>query len=542
VIAVGSQGESSSVATRWVDLRLAGPAVAAWLAALAGLHLGARFILLAALVATALAVIGFLAAARGGGRRYGWIGVTLLLGVVCGGTATGARLLVRDAAPLAELVRRQGGVTAELVVRDDPRALDRVVAGPPTYLVRATLVRARAENGPEVSLPARILVLAADPGWRGLLPGQRLVAAGRLEPPRGGDLTAAVLIVRQAPTLIGAPSWLQRAAGELRAGLQRACAPLPDEPGGLLPGLVVGDVSRLVPEVEADFLATGMTHLTAVSGSNVALVVGLVLLLARWARAGPWLAAGLCGLALIGFVILVRPSPSVLRAATMGAIGLAALAVGRPRAAVPALTTAVVVLVVVDPALAADAGFALSVLATGGLLLIAPGWRDGLRRRGVPAGVAEALAVPAAAQLAGGGRPLRHGEPGRGAGQPAGDTGDRPGHRVGRGRGGALPGLADRGGVRGLARALAGLVVGAGGPVRRAGAGRDAAVVRRGGRRDLPRRSHRAAAARRPAPDRPTVARRDRGGAARRHRGGTGGGAGLAAAGLGAGGLRGGPG
>ncbi|SCG60312.1 ComEC/Rec2-related protein [Micromonospora inositola] len=142
-----------------------------------------------------------------------------------------------------------------------------------------------------------------------------------------------------------------------------------------------------------------MTHLNAVSGSNVAIVVGAVLLLARWARAGPRTAVVACGLALIGFVILVRPSPSVVRAATMGAIGLAALAAGRPRAALPALCAAVTVLVLVDPELAGDAGFALSVFATAGLLLLAPGWRDALRRRGVPVGLAEALAVPAAAQL-----------------------------------------------------------------------------------------------------------------------------------------------
>jgi competence protein ComEC len=132
----------------------------------------------------------------------------------------------------------------------------------------------------------------------------------------------------------------------------------------------------------------------------VAIVVGAVLLLARWGRAGPRLAAGLCALALVGFVILVRPSPSVVRAATMGGIGLAALAAGRPRAALPALATAVAVLVLVDPDLAGDPGFALSVLATAGLLLLAPAWRDALRRRGVPPGLAEALAVPAAAQIA----------------------------------------------------------------------------------------------------------------------------------------------
>jgi competence protein ComEC len=58
------------------------------------------------------------------------------------------------------------------------------------------------------------------------------------------------------------------------------------------------------------------------------------------------------------------------------------------------------VLIVVDPQLSGSAGFALSVLATGGLLLLAPRWRDSLRRKGVPAGLAEALAVPAAAQAA----------------------------------------------------------------------------------------------------------------------------------------------
>jgi competence protein ComEC len=132
----------------------------------------------------------------------------------------------------------------------------------------------------------------------------------------------------------------------------------------------------------------------------VAIVLSAVLLVARWCRAGPRLAVGLCGLALVGFVILARPSPSVLRAAAMGGLGLVALALGRPRAAVPALATSVIVLLLVDPGLAGDAGFALSVFATGGLLLLAPPLRDALRRRRVPAALAEALAIPAAAEAA----------------------------------------------------------------------------------------------------------------------------------------------
>ncbi|WP_434741330.1 ComEC/Rec2 family competence protein [Micromonospora sp. SH-82] len=389
------------------DLRLAGLAVAAWLTALAGLHLTATTMLLVAGAAAGLATVtalhltGFLGRPGRSLRRYGWITVGVLLGVLCGATATAARLGVRDAEAIRSLVDERARVTVELTVRDDPRPVRSVPGRPVTLLVAADLVTLTGPDDRRVRAAARLVLLVPEDGWRGLLPGQRVTAEGRLAEPRGGDLTAAVVMVTGPPQRAhGPPPWLQRAAGVLRAGLQRACEPLPDEPGGLLPGLVVGDTSRLLPTVEEDFRATGMTHLNAVSGSNVAIVVGAVLLLARWSRAGPVLATGLCAVALIGFVILVRPSPSVVRAATMGAIGLAALAAGRPRAALPALAAAVTVLVVVDPELAGDAGFALSVLATGGLLLLAPRWRDGLRRRGVPGGLAEALAVPAAAQLA----------------------------------------------------------------------------------------------------------------------------------------------
>jgi len=385
------------------DLRLAGPAVGAWLAALAGLRLSAgATLLVAALAAAAAAVLGcrLLRPSASALDRYGWVAVTVLLGVLCGGVATAAHVGVRDAGPVRDLAASRATVSTELEVRDDPRTLTGVANRPATYVLSARLRWLAGPDQVRHRLRARILVLASHPAWRNLLPGQRLTATGRLGTARGGDLTAAVLSVTTQPVLRGRPSWAQRAAGSLRAGLQRACAPLPREPGGLLPGLVVGDTSRLEPAVEADFRTTGMTHLTAVSGSNVAIVVGAVLLLARWARAGPWLAALLCAAALLGFVVLARPSPSVVRAGTMGAIGLVALAVGRPRAALPALAGAVTVLVVIDPELAGDPGFVLSVLATGGLLLLAPRWRDGLRRRGVPAGLAEAVAIPAAAHVA----------------------------------------------------------------------------------------------------------------------------------------------
>jgi competence protein ComEC len=311
----------------------------------------------------------------------------VLIGVALGAGAAGVRLIARDAA--AVVIGRQGPV--ELVVSDDPRA---VRGRTPTWAVAARLSQVDG-----LRLDARALVLASDPAWAKVLPGQRIRVEARIQAPRGGDLTAAVVSIRDPPRLVGLPPWPQRAAGRLRTGLQEACAGLEPERGGLLPGLVVGDTSRLPQAVQDDFRSAGMTHLTAVSGSNVALIVGCLLLLLKWCRAGPKLSAAACFLGVVGFVILARPSPSVLRAAVMGSLALVALATGRQRSAFPALCATVVALLAIDPGLAVDAGFALSVCATAGLLLLAPGWRDALRDKGFPRGAAEALAVPAAAQV-----------------------------------------------------------------------------------------------------------------------------------------------
>uniref|UniRef100_UPI0013C2C006 ComEC/Rec2 family competence protein n=1 Tax=Allorhizocola rhizosphaerae TaxID=1872709 RepID=UPI0013C2C006 len=376
----GSRGRGGSL-----DLRLAPLALGCWAAALSTLHAGLR-------VGLVLGGVAFLAGGVAVTRRWQWrwIVVAGAVGVACGAVTTAARLSAATAPELAALVAERATVEVELSVSDDPR-----LSRSGTWVVPARL---RAVDA--LAMDVGVLVLSEHEGWRGLLPGQRVRATVRFGPAGAGDLKAAVLSSSSAPTRLGVPSWAQRAAASLRAGLQVACEPLDDGPGGLLPGLVVGDTSRLPAEVEQQFRDVGLTHLNAVSGSNVAIVVGFVILVARWCRLGPRWAAGLSLVAIVGFVILVRPSPSVLRAAAMGGVGLLALAGGRSRAALPALCATVAVLVVVDPELAGDAGFALSVLATSGLLMIAPRMRDALRRKGVPAGVAEALAIPASAQLA----------------------------------------------------------------------------------------------------------------------------------------------
>ncbi|MGI8697004.1 MAG: ComEC/Rec2 family competence protein, partial [Mycobacteriales bacterium] len=215
-----------------------------------------------------------------------------------------------------------------------------------------------------------------------------------------GDLTVAVITARGPPLAVGRPSRVQRAATRLRAGLQRAASGLPGDARALLPGLVDGDVSAVRPALTNDFRATGLTHLTAVSGANIAIVVGAVLLLARSLTLGPRTCAVLGAVAMIGFVILARPQPSVLRAAVMGGFALVALATGRARATVPALSATVLILVFAVPELAGSPGFAMSVCATGALLVVAPRLAGALTARRVPRPLALAMAVPAAAHLA----------------------------------------------------------------------------------------------------------------------------------------------
>jgi len=225
------------------------------------------------------------------------------------------------------------------------------------------------------------------------------VAAGRLAPPKPGDAVAAVLVVAQPPRRIGRPPLWQRTAGSIRDGLRAACLRLPEDERGLVPGLVLGDVSQMPPTLTSAFRVTGLAHLTAVSGANIAILLGTVLSAVRWTGLGRRGRAVIGGAALLGFVVLVRPSPSVLRAAVMGAVVLFAGVSGRRARALPAVSAAVLALVVADPFLARSPGFAMSVLATGAIVTVAPGWTARLSRL-MPQPLAAAVAVPAAAQLA----------------------------------------------------------------------------------------------------------------------------------------------
>ncbi|WP_432507381.1 ComEC/Rec2 family competence protein [Kineococcus arenarius] len=269
--------------------------------------------------------------------------------------------------------------------------------GPPQRVVvdvRLTRVDVR---GRRLDVAAPAAVFADADGWAGAV-GTTVSLTARLAPAEPGERAAVLLHARGPVQQVGRAGPVHRAAERLRAGLRRACAALPADARGLLPGLVVGDTSALPADLEADMRAVGLSHLTAVSGANTTLVVGALVALASRAGLGRRLRLLAAGAGLAGFVVLAHPEPSVLRAAVMGAVGLVGLLAGRPSGGVPVLSGAVLVLLVADPWLAREVGFALSVLATAGLLLLAAPWARLLQGVGVPRAPALALAVPAAAQ------------------------------------------------------------------------------------------------------------------------------------------------
>ncbi|GLY90050.1 ComEC/Rec2 family competence protein [Actinoallomurus iriomotensis] len=391
------------------DLRLVGPAVAAWLAALVLLAASpaVAYLVAAASLATAVALLvrsiaralSRPASAVARRRSAGGVRTASAAVLICAAASAlgvGSRLAAVGSGPVRGLAKLGSTARLDGVVTGDPKAVVKTGA---VHHRETVIVPVRVEQVGDQRVRVPVLVLATAPAWKGLLPSRRIRFTARLTTPERSELLAAIALVRGPPTTLGAPSSPQRVAGVIRLRLRAAASHLPGDQRGVLPGLVDGDTSLLRPDLADAFEKAGLTHLMAVSGENLSLVLGAVLGLGRFAglgrRAGPLLA----GAAIVGFVVLARPSPSVLRAAVMGGIALIAVVGGRERQGVPALCAAVLVLVLADPELARSYGFALSASATAGILVLAPAWRDRLSGR-MPRGLAEALAVSAAAHLA----------------------------------------------------------------------------------------------------------------------------------------------
>lgn len=387
---------------RRVDLRLLLPVLVVWpLVAFVALVVPIAPVASAAGAATVGSVLVLKAPRRAGPWRR-LLALTLAaLGLALAAVA-GHRVL-RVVGPVEELARARATVTvhAQLVtdahevvrgIRDEAGTRPRVVVR-----VLATEVMARGSRS-AVRTP---LLVVADADWAGLEWHDEVRFTARLGMAEAGDDVVAVAKPRGPPMVTGRAGGLFAAAAAVRERFRAATEQLSPDARGLVPALVIGDTSRTPPDLTEAMLDTGLSHLSAVSGSNVTLVLaagmGLCAAAGIGRRRRPWVALGV----LAAFVVLARPEPSVVRAAVMGSVGLLGLSTSRRRAGVPALAAAILGLLVWDPWLARSYGFALSSVATLGLLFFAQPWGRTFGR-GLPRplrGLGPILAVPVAAQV-----------------------------------------------------------------------------------------------------------------------------------------------
>ncbi|VAZ77740.1 ComE operon protein 3 [Mycobacterium persicum] len=389
----GPVGPVPGAAAR-LDVRLVPAALTSWVVTAAGIEwpVGRPCAACCLMVATGSAALWWHAARRPKcpPRLRAVSAALVAVGVV--GAGYGFAIALRADAVGRHPISAAFGTSVPVTVTPSETALS---LGAGRLMFRATIQRLR-----DGEISGRVVVFGRASEFGELMAGQPVRFTAHITRPTRRDLTVAVLTAVDRPPTVcaGRAGAVYRAAHTVRGRFAAVVREvLPGDQAAMLPALVLGDTSAVGSVTGREFRAAGMTHLTAVSGANVTIVCAAVLFSAR--LIGPRAAVGLTGGALAAFVVVVQPTASVLRAAVMGAIGLAGMLSSRRRQAIPALSATVLVLMATAPQLAVDMGFALSVVATAALVVIAPQWSRRLVARGLPKPLADALAVAAAAQV-----------------------------------------------------------------------------------------------------------------------------------------------
>ncbi|MDR7086554.1 competence protein ComEC [Aeromicrobium panaciterrae] len=361
---------------------MAAPALLCWAVAATLVTSGANAALVVALVCVLAAGIA--------ARRPSVAVLAITVAAIAASCAW--RLNAIEHSPVTQLAAEHRIATLDVEVRRDATTFQQ--HGQESIVVEL-LVRRVVSRDMDVRTRDRVTAFI-DGSADDLVVGRRLTIIGRLAPSDATDEAAVIDVVRRGPT--DRASWWWEVSETVREGVRTSVERTADEPRALVPALVDGDDSRVSDEVKEDFRRAGLTHLMAVSGTNLTIVLAVLLVVGRAVgvrRRGLWV---LGAVSIVGFVILARPDPSVVRAAAMGAVGVAALGYGH-RGGVRALAWAIIALLFIDPWLSRSAGFVLSVCATAGILLLAPVMVRPLLRW-MPRWCALAIAVPLAAQLA----------------------------------------------------------------------------------------------------------------------------------------------
>jgi competence protein ComEC len=347
-------------------------------ALVAGLLIGPRAPLAVPLAALAAPML----ASRAGVR------LALAGAVMVGALVAQARLEAIDATRLGPRIGH--AVRARVLLLDAPRTRP--------FGVRVATARLDGE---------RVLLRAGrDVRWPTERVGAVLAARGGLEPLPASDawqrargvhaqLRADALAdtgVRRGGLAGLVDGVRARAQAALRSGV-------PPPEAALLRGMALGDDAALPDRTRDEFRASGLSHLVAASGQNVMLLAALVLGVAAVIGLGLRMRLALVLAAIALYVPLAGAGPSIQRAGVMGAAAVVAVLAGRPAARWHAFLLATAVTLSVNPRAVQDVGWQLSFAAVLAILLLASRVRDGLVRRGLPRGLAEATALTGAATL-----------------------------------------------------------------------------------------------------------------------------------------------
>ena len=349
-------------APRMIDLRLVPAATAAWAATWwATGHPAQRSAICAFALAASACAASYARSQRNRKAprhaltppRSVRLGLALLLACIACALAVGSAARRQYDADPAH--RDSGPIHARVVLQADP--------APPSSgfsTTRSARARIEAVSVGEEWQPSNATALVRAPGWRDAARGDVYEVWGSLDATYAADAPSVGTIRVRHAQLISRPGGLSAWMRSTHRAFAHACAPLPRDARSLVPGMAIGDDRAMPADLSDAMKKTSLTHLTAVSGSHIVIVLAAVSLVVPARKA---LRLGVTILVLGTILILVGPDPSVVRSVCVAAVAALGLILGRDGQSIAALCAVVIATLLIDPWAARSYGFALSALA-----------------------------------------------------------------------------------------------------------------------------------------------------------------------------------